>query len=422
LNDLARTIGDRRQRRTGRMSPRKTPSRRLVLERLEDRLAPATNITVIAGAAGAGTLDNQFVTVTPGMITTADDPGDTAATLSLGALQSVGPGVTISVAADARIHFNDIGALALQTGTGVNASFTTTTGVIDFANVFNTVSTGGASLTFSAGADLTVANLDTAGGDVSLTAGTTGPAGLGGNLQFENIKTAGSGNLTFQATGGTVGTGAITQSGSSSVASGLAIAATADGNISVNSLRGTTVNLTSNKGSIMSSGSEAIQAASELILSASAGITVNTLAASLEATNTNSGGVSITQLASPAQTLNIIGSGVSNQVAGGTIFIENLGASISVAGNGIVSTSGDILLFATDFQINAQVNAGLLNTVTLANSTVGRQIDVGTNTSGKIGLTQSELNEVTASVLRIGDPGLSSGNIDVSAAITNAAG
>ena len=154
------TIGGKRERLHVRRNARRAPSRRLELERLEDRLAPATNISIITGAAGAGTLDH-FLSATQGTITTADDPGDTAATLSVGALQGVGPGVNVSIAADATIHFNDLGALNLQTGTGLNAAFTTNTGAIDFANVANTVTTGGGSLTFSAGTDLTVANLNT---------------------------------------------------------------------------------------------------------------------------------------------------------------------------------------------------------------------------------------------------------------------
>ena len=101
--------------------------------------------------------------------------------------------------------------------------------------VLNTVTTSGGSLTFSAGTGLTVANLNTNGGDVSLTAGTAGA----GNLTFENILTNGSGNLTFQATNTAGGT--ITQAGSASAASGQAINATAQGSVSVNSLRGTTV-------------------------------------------------------------------------------------------------------------------------------------------------------------------------------------
>src|SRR5205807_2302287 len=267
LSSLARNVGGKRE---ARRKPRRSPFRRLELERLEDRLAPATNISIITGAAGAGTLDH-FLDSTHGTITTADDPGDLAATLSVGALQGVGPSTTVSITADATIHFNDVGALSLQTGTGVDASFTTTTGAIDVANILNTISTAGGSLTFSAGTDLTVPNLNTNGGDVSLTAGTSGA----GNLQFENILTNGSGNLTFQATNGG---GTITQSGAASTAVGQAITATANGNVVVNSLRGTTVNLTSNIGSVSSAGNKAVQASAELIVDAATGITLNTLA------------------------------------------------------------------------------------------------------------------------------------------------
>jgi hypothetical protein len=418
LKRLSRTV-----RSGGPQHRRKPPQgRRLEMERLEDRLAPATNITIIA--TGTGNLDH-FLSASNGTITTANDPGDTAATLSVGALEGVGPGVTISITADATIHFNDLGTLALQTGTGVNAGFTTTTGTIDFANLANTVTTGGGSLSFSAGTNLTVANLNTGsgGGGVLLTAGTTGPAGAGGNLTFENIATN-AGNLTFSATGGTGGgsnPGTITQSGVTTAA-GAAINATATSSIAVNALKGTSVTLTSSQGSISSTGTAAVQASAQLTLSAKTGITLNTLANFLQASNSTSGNISITQAASPQQTLTVNGTGVINNVSGGTITLDNLGASITVnSGNGVVSTNGAITLAATDLQIDGAVNAGT-GIVTLENSTAGRQIDVGTNTAGKIGLTNSELAEVTASVLRIGDPSLTSGNINVTAAITNPAG
>src|SRR5690348_3966725 len=73
------------------------PTRPLRLEALEDRVAPATNITIVA--TGVGTLD-QFLSPTNGTITTADDTGDPAATLSAAALEAVGAGVIISIAAD----------------------------------------------------------------------------------------------------------------------------------------------------------------------------------------------------------------------------------------------------------------------------------------------------------------------------------
>src|ERR1700722_13173360 len=85
------------------------------LEALEDRIAPATDISVIAGVAGAGTLDS-FLSASNGTITTANGVG--AQTLSVGALQGVGPGVTISITASNTIAFQNFGLMALQTGTG----------------------------------------------------------------------------------------------------------------------------------------------------------------------------------------------------------------------------------------------------------------------------------------------------------------
>src|ERR1700732_3098754 len=66
------------------------------LEALEGRLAAATNISVIA--TGVGNLDH-FLTANQGTITTAADPGDTKASLSEAALQSVGAEVPINIAA-----------------------------------------------------------------------------------------------------------------------------------------------------------------------------------------------------------------------------------------------------------------------------------------------------------------------------------
>src|SRR5262249_20092638 len=159
---------------------------------------------------------------------------------------------------------------------------------------------------------------------------------------------------------------------------GLAISATGGGAITINgSLRGTTVALTSG-GKISTAGSGFLQASTELTLSAATdGISVDTKAtSSLEATNNVVGDIRLTQLASPAQTLSIIGSGVVNKASLGNISITNDGASISVsaAGNGVVSSNGAITLAALDFQINGPVNAGAGN-VTLENSTAGRQID-----------------------------------------------
>jgi hypothetical protein len=153
----------------------------------------AANITIVAGSAGTGNLDS-LLDATHGTITTTDDPGDPAATLSTGALASVGASVAINIAADNTIGFNDITSLNLLTGPGVSAAFSTRTGAITFTNVANTIHTVGGSLLFNAGTDLNIPNLATNGGDVSLTAGAGQvQVGTGASVQTNN------GNITLRA-------------------------------------------------------------------------------------------------------------------------------------------------------------------------------------------------------------------------------
>jgi outer membrane biosynthesis protein TonB len=371
----------------------------------------ASSITVIVGANGTGTQDANLTA--DGQILFAD-PDLGGNTLSTGALASIAATTNIIVQATSTITFNDLGGtLTLQTALGKSVTFSTATGgggAITFLTTTNTLATSGGSINFSAGTNLTVGNLNTNGGDVSLTAGTA----AAGNVSAQSIITAGSGNLTFSATNAAGGT--ITQTGN---AIGQAINVTATGDIAVDSLRGTIVTPTSNTGSISSLGANAIQASSQLTLAAATGIIVNTLSAGLTASNSTSGNINVTQAASPAQALTITGGGVVNSVSGGGISITNLGSSITINGGAnVTSTNGAVILAALDLQINGAVNSGTAPT-TLANSTAGRQIDLGTNTAGTIGLTQLELNNVTAAVLRVGSG--AAGSITVSAAITNPA-
>src|SRR5262245_51650 len=74
---------------------------RPVLESLEDRTLLASSITVIAGAAGSGTLDS-FLSATDGTITAADG-GAVPGTLSTGALGGVSATTDISVTAGTSI-------------------------------------------------------------------------------------------------------------------------------------------------------------------------------------------------------------------------------------------------------------------------------------------------------------------------------
>jgi hypothetical protein len=392
-----------RPARTARRAPARFRPR---LEALEDRLAPATAITVLPGASGSGAQDSAFLANNGQLLFSAPDVG--ANTLSTGALAAVAPTNNIVVQATDHITFNDLGGtLSLQTAVGHSDTFSTDTAggkAITFSNPSNTLAAGGGSIVLDAGTALTAANLNTGGGDVSLTAGSRGA----GNLSAQGVLTAGSGNLTFTDNNGT-----ISQSGT---AAGQAISASASGNVTVDALRGTTVGLTSNSGSVTSAGSSNVQASSQLTVSAVTGITLNTLASALTASNSTSGNISITQGAAPAQTLTVSGTGVVNSAPGGAVTLDNLGSSITVgAGSAVQSSNGAVTLEATDLQLNGTVSSGTART-TLANSTAGRQIDVGTNTAGEIGLTQAELNNVTAGVLQIGSP--TAAAITVSAPIT----
>src|SRR5262245_30097749 len=88
---------------------------RPALERLEDRLVPASSITIIPGTTGAGSLDG-FLSAADGTIATADG-GAVAGTISSGALAAIGANVDINITATDSITFNDLGGtLTLQTG------------------------------------------------------------------------------------------------------------------------------------------------------------------------------------------------------------------------------------------------------------------------------------------------------------------
>src|SRR6266511_675089 len=90
------------------------------LEALEDRLAPASSITVIPGLNGSGSLD-PFLTGSGGTVL-ASDGGAAPGTLSTGALATITSTSNISVTAQTSITFNDLasqgGALNLATAAG----------------------------------------------------------------------------------------------------------------------------------------------------------------------------------------------------------------------------------------------------------------------------------------------------------------
>src|SRR5262249_46187517 len=152
-------------------------------------------------------------------------------------------------------------------------------------------------------------------------------------------------------------------------------------------------------GSINSTGGNPIQASTQLILSADTGIAVNTLAVSVGATNNTAGDISLTQAASPQQSLTTVGAGIRNLAPGGLVSATNLGDALTVtSGSPVSSPNGAITLAATDFSIQDTISSGTATT-TLANSTPGTLIALGTNGAGVLGLSDGELDRVFAGTL-----------------------
>ena len=89
--------------------------------------------------------------------------------------------------------------------------------------------------------------------------------------------------------------------------------------------------------------------------------------------------------------------------------------SIDVANGGITNAAGGVLLTADTMAVGAAVNASAgSQTVTLREKTPGTAISLGT-TGGGLSLLQSDLGNIKASILEIGDA--SAGSITVGAAI-----
>ncbi len=92
----------------------------------------------------------------------------------------------------------------------------------------------------------------------------------------------------------------------------------------------------------------------------------------------------------------------------------NLDAASSITHTGNFSPGALIELRADDVILNGTVTAPSVG-VSLQTYNTGREIDLGTNTAGKLGLSDSELDNINADDIRIGR--FDSGNVTVSAPV-----
>ncbi|MSZ17107.1 MAG: hypothetical protein F2615_02465, partial [Actinobacteria bacterium] len=151
-----------------------------------------------------------------------------------------------------------------------------------------------------------------------------------------------------------------------------------------------------------------------------ANVTVSTNSSSLRIGKIGSASaITLSGANSIAGDITIYGAAISvsgNQTATSGGDIEIYGSSISNSGT-VTSNSGDVLLIADSMALSANVSASS-GAVTISPSTYSLQIDLGTETSGKLSLVAAEINRLLADVVRIGQDGSNSGNINITAALT----
>src|SRR5215472_3586384 len=152
-----------------------------------------------------------------------------------------------------------------------------------------------------------------------------------------------------------------------------------------------------------------------------------TMNANATVTNSTSGNIiitadgNITLLTSPGSLANA--PEIVDNASGGSIALTaGSGKTLTVDSTGataIASNNGAIFLAADAMFLNKGINSGTAAT-NLIPASFGQSISLGGNdASGVLGLTQAELNEVTASVLRVG--GNTAGNITIVTPITESA-
>ncbi|MFH0801083.1 MAG: filamentous hemagglutinin N-terminal domain-containing protein [bacterium] len=136
-------------------------------------------------------------------------------------------------------------------------------------------------------------------------------------------------------------------------------------------------------------------------------------ASTLNGIVTNNGAIAVTTVSGDLTVNNTpypdvdAGSAQVNLTAGG--------AESRLTVTGSVRGTGGVTYTADDMELTGATDAGT-NDANLLQTTINRPIDLGTDTTGSLGLTNDELNTITAGVLRIGDG--NSGNITISAPIS----
>jgi hypothetical protein len=394
---------------------------------------------------------------------------------SAGAIQVVGPiNVAFTNATSGNVQINSTGALTIAAVDGVSTSANSAAGgtltltaasPITFA--VNTTSSGTITVTTTETATETTTSLPPPDDDITVNAGVTVES-TAGDVNFTagdsitmaagSVVQSDTGALTFKAGIGDVDNDAVLNLlGTLSSSTTLTLQAPGDITIGTINAPGQTVTITSTNGAILDGNDPPDGAlnitAGSLALSAFTGIggpgttaTIETQVSNLEA-QTTTGGIFINNGVTSAVTLNVGGvtaslNGVQVTGASGDIELTNNGSinvttagdviqgpgnitlttgtggtfTATMAGDAVSTTGGNITINTDNVALNAGINAGS-NVVQLQPVTGGMGITLGATTAGTLSILQSDLNNVTAGVLRIGDFNIT-GNITVAGSIS----
>jgi fibronectin-binding autotransporter adhesin len=344
----------------------------------------AGNITVASAVAPANVSQLELVTGGQILDTNASGTDITVARLGLTASTGIGLGDALDIAvgnleastATGGILVNNTGALTIG---GVNSTLaglrvTGASGNIDLKNT-----AGNVRIT-------TAGDIILAPGDVSIQTLTSG-----------NIITANNDGFNFSSY-----TGAVNSSGATltlNAAGDIDLGETGNGNV---------------RGDLKSLGNMALTAGGSIIVDDQA--SVQTVGGN-GTTMTLTAGANVSVLHTHANG-SLVGS--QNTSVGLISIRTGAGGTFTLDANssnpGVYAGAGGVLIAADDMVLLDNVLVVNGGSATLTTVSASRAIDLGTNTNGTLGLTSTEINQVTASSLTIGDS--TSGSITFSASIT----
>ncbi len=352
-----------------------------------------SNALSVAGISAAG----RNVALTSGG--TIDQTG----AITAGLLTTTSVGGTVLNAANAVGSFN-----ATNTTSG-NIELTNTAAPLGITGISQA---GGDDVIISNTGAITVGGATVTAGDLTLTASST--IGQSGAIAADLLTTSSAGG-TLLNSANTVGAFKATNTGTGNIVL-TNTAATLD-------LQG----IAQNTGDVVIANTGAItQSAAGITTAANGGISVTAsteLTVSQAVTAGGSGSVTLAG-GNVTNTSTVTGAGgVSINAGSGTFVNESSAIHQGIISNGGGAAAVSIVADNVDLRTggtagDSQVNAGTA-TATIRASTANRSYDLGTETGGRLSLTATELDTVTAGGIAIGSTG-SEGNINVSAAIAPA--